>query len=108
MGDKYFRLRNIKTPSANGVVIKYSDDSLEVIAGESRLKELDVSLDEGGNLKYKKENYTLTEIDETWAKQLRESYFNWKFLQAWVRQDAHPRVIMVNTPGLPEHARLRS
>ena len=85
MEPRYYTLKSKSKPNAQGIVLRLSDELLEVIAGESYL----------------------TEIGEKEAKRMQEEYENWKLMQGWVSSDTTPTNVLSNTPGTQEWAHRR-
>jgi hypothetical protein len=78
---KYYQVRPIKKPNINGVILRADSTRLEVYAGETELRELGASLNQGSLVL--NESYVATEISRGKAKEMRRDYINWKRMQLW-------------------------
>ena len=83
--EKYYRVRKLKNPDANGICVKVEEGKLETFAGKLSPSDFGCFV-EMGEMKVKK-GYFLTEIDEFKAERLKMDYDCWTKMQLWAGTD---------------------
>lgn len=90
--NRYFRLRPADKPEVNGKILRITQGKLELFVGIGNISELGVSVKDG-EIIYS-EKYSLEEINEQTANQLKEDADNWHLLQGYTASLINKNVLL--------------